>query len=164
MGYWLLLSLVIPEFFGLLVSWLHCPANQKSATALHHPGWGLLEAARCWLGGSVGEGILGRSIMVASPNISSPLFQPLLCSCQKVWVEVTLLPPESKPVHVIPPSVHEDFPGKDASVRTGLRESTVSISSQLCCQVGSLQSTVLGAFIPQQLAKATDQSSTNPCP
>lgn len=72
--------------------------------------------------------------------------------------------PESKPVYVIPPSVHEDFPGKDASVRTGLRESTVSISSQLCCQVGSLQSTVLGAFIPQQLAKATDQSSTKPCP
>lgn len=84
-----------PEFFGLLASWLHCPANQKSATAHHHPGWGLLEAARCWLGGSVGKGILGRSIMVASPNICSPLFQPPLCSCQKVWVEVTLLPCQS---------------------------------------------------------------------
>lgn len=60
MGYWLLLSLVIPKVFDLLVSWLHCPANQKSATAHHHSWSGLLEAARCWLGGSVGKGILGR--------------------------------------------------------------------------------------------------------
>ena len=60
MGYWLLLSLVIPKVFDLLVSWLHCPANQNSATAHHHSWWGLLEAARCWLGGSVGKGILGR--------------------------------------------------------------------------------------------------------
>lgn len=72
--------------------------------------------------------------------------------------------PGSKPIHVIPFSVYEDFPGKDASVRTGLRESTVNISSQLCCQVGSLQSTVVGAFTPQQLAKGADQSSTKPCP
>lgn len=72
--------------------------------------------------------------------------------------------PGSKPIHVIPFSVYEDFPGKDASVRTGLRESTVNISSQLCCQVGSLQSTVVGAFTPQQLVKVADQSSTKPCP
>ena len=40
----------------------------------------------------------------------------------------------------------------------------VSIFFQLPCQFGSLQSTMVGAFTPQKLANATNQSSAKPSP